>query len=323
MSSTSARAQLLRVRGRRRDDDHEFAARFEPAGVRRERRAAARGGCPHAVLSARGRPRPRARPSPRRDRRAYRQCASRPRTAPASHRCARAPSMRARRAPSFGGRNPSKKKRSVGRPATVSAASTADAPGIGVIAWPAPATSRTSLKPGSEISGVPASDTSAIAAPSRQPLQQLRPGGLRVVLVIGRQRRRNQKPVEQLARNSGVLAGDQVAAGERLERAQGDVAEVPDRRRDQIKPGRGTGHGDGALSDSERARPFVWQTQEPALSGFADVGLACMRVNLATRAAHVMALHRTSSPMRAEAARQVRRHNASGLVNHWTTICPN
>ena len=73
--------------------------------------------------------------------------------------------MRWRRAALRGGRKPSKKKRSVGRPATISAASTAEAPGTATTLMPAAAASATSLKPGSEISGVPASDTSASAAP--------------------------------------------------------------------------------------------------------------------------------------------------------------
>ena len=65
-----------------------------------------------------------------------------------------------------GGRNPSNMNRSVGKPATVSAASTAEAPGSAVTAWPAARAARASLKPGSEISGVPASETSATAAPA-------------------------------------------------------------------------------------------------------------------------------------------------------------
>ena len=46
-------------------------------------------------------------------------------------------SSRLRRAPAFWGRNPSKKKRSVGRPAATRAVMTADGPGTGVIAMPA------------------------------------------------------------------------------------------------------------------------------------------------------------------------------------------
>src|SRR5207244_1486557 len=51
----------------------------------------------------------------------------------------------ARRAASFAGKNPSKKKRSVGSPATASAASTADGPGTAVTATPASCAARTSL----------------------------------------------------------------------------------------------------------------------------------------------------------------------------------
>ena len=72
---------------------------------------------------------------------------------------------RVRRETCLAGKNPSKKNRSVGSAATESAVSTEDAPGTAITAWPAAETSRTSLKPGSDISGVPASDTSAIEAP--------------------------------------------------------------------------------------------------------------------------------------------------------------
>ena len=46
-------------------------------------------------------------------------------------------SIRLCRAPRFGGRNPSKKNRSVGRPETTSAVSIAEGPGIGVTGSPA------------------------------------------------------------------------------------------------------------------------------------------------------------------------------------------
>ena len=142
---------------------------------------------------------------------------------------------RAPRWPSFGGRKPSKKNRSVGRPATVSAASAAEAPGTAVTACPASRAARTSLKPGSEISGVPASDTSATASPAASRCQELRPRRRGVVLVIGRQRRRDAVMVEQLAGDARVLAGDQVGGGQRFERPQRDVAQVADRGRDQMQ----------------------------------------------------------------------------------------
>ena len=74
--------------------------------------------------------------------------------------------MRERRCACFAGKNPSNKKRSVGSPQTVSAASTAEGPGSAVTTWPAARAARTSLKPGSDTSGVPASETSATAAPA-------------------------------------------------------------------------------------------------------------------------------------------------------------
>ena len=83
---------------------------------------------PRTAWSIRGRRRPRARRDLRRDRRASRRGA-----APLSNRTSVA-GMRGelgdalRRAALFGGRKPSKKKRSVGRPATASAASTAEGP---------------------------------------------------------------------------------------------------------------------------------------------------------------------------------------------------
>ena len=53
-----------------------------------------------------------------------------------------------------------------------------------------------------------------------EPAQQQRPRLRRVVFVIGRLRRRDAVAVEQFARDTGVLAGDQIGAGERFERAQ-------------------------------------------------------------------------------------------------------
>ena len=70
-------------------------------------------------------------------------------------------SSRRRRAPGLRGRNPRKSTRSVSRPATVSAVSSAEGPGTASTKWPASTTAATSRAPGSETSGVPASDTSA------------------------------------------------------------------------------------------------------------------------------------------------------------------
>jgi hypothetical protein len=77
------------------------------------------------------------------------------------------------RAPALGGRKPRNRNRSVGSPASVSAATAAHGPGTVTTACPAARASRTSLKPGSEISGVPASDTSATTS---RPIRATRPG---------------------------------------------------------------------------------------------------------------------------------------------------
>jgi hypothetical protein len=47
--------------------------------------------------------------------------------------------------------------------------------------------------------------------------------------------------VGQLARDACVLAGDQVGRRQHFEGAQGDVAQIADRRGDKVKPGRKRG----------------------------------------------------------------------------------
>ena len=72
---------------------------------------------------------------------------------------------RPRRAAAFDGRKPSNTNRSLGRPATDNAAMAAHAPGTGMQRMPAARAARTSLKPGSLINGVPASEISATDSP--------------------------------------------------------------------------------------------------------------------------------------------------------------
>src|SRR5205809_6322076 len=71
-----------------------------------------------------------------------------------------------RRSPALRGRNPRNTNRSVGSPATDSAAVMALAPGTGTMGTPAATACRTSVNPGSDSTGVPASDTSATDVPS-------------------------------------------------------------------------------------------------------------------------------------------------------------
>ena len=69
-----------------------------------------------------------------------------------------------------------------------------------------------------------------------EPAQQRRPRLRRIVVVVGRQRRGDGVAVEELARHPRILAGDQVGAGQRRERAQRDVAEIADRGGDDMQP---------------------------------------------------------------------------------------
>ena len=107
------------------------------SAARAQRRRARRAAPPRTAWSARGRSPPRAPPGPRRGRRAPRRGAGRSRTGRGSPECASSSAMRARRAPLLR-RQESLEEEAVGRKArTVSAASTAEAPGSAVTACPA------------------------------------------------------------------------------------------------------------------------------------------------------------------------------------------
>ena len=73
---------------------------------------------------------------------------------------------RRRRSDPLRGRKPSTTKRSVGRPLTVSAATTDEGPGTVVTTSPCAARRAATSAPGSEIPGVPASLTTATRAPA-------------------------------------------------------------------------------------------------------------------------------------------------------------
>ena len=68
--------------------------------------------------------------------------------------------------PFFWGRKPSKQKRSQGKPLWSSAGTKAVAPGSDSTSMPCSTQVRTSRKPGSEMPGVPASETSATVRPA-------------------------------------------------------------------------------------------------------------------------------------------------------------
>ncbi|GMA30458.1 hypothetical protein GCM10025875_04500 [Litorihabitans aurantiacus] len=72
----------------------------------------------------------------------------------------RAPSL-----PCLRATKPSKQNRSLGRPETASAVSTADGPGSADTRTPAACAAAATRKPGSETEGIPASVTTATVAP--------------------------------------------------------------------------------------------------------------------------------------------------------------
>ena len=146
--------------------------------------------------------------------------------------------MRAWRWPSFGGRKPSKKNRSVGRPATASAASAADGPGSGGdgVAGVAGVAHELEARIGDERRAGVRYQRDRFAG--GEPCQELRPRRGGVVLVVGRERCGDAVMVEQLARDPRVLAGDQVGRGQRFQRAERDVAQIADRGCDQMQAGR-------------------------------------------------------------------------------------
>jgi hypothetical protein len=96
----------------------------------------------------------------------------------------------------------------------------AEGPGTGLIGMPAAAAARTSRKPGSLSSGVPASDTSAMLSPAAMPLHQARRRALLVVLVQGRQPRLDAEGRQQPAAVARILAKHEVCRGENALRAR-------------------------------------------------------------------------------------------------------
>ena len=97
----------------------------------------------------------------------------------------------------------------------------AQGPGMVTTAWPAARASRTSLKPGSEISGVPASETSAIASVAH-PRDEAGADAIGVVIVIGGHRPLDADMVEQLGGDAAILDRDQIGAARGPRRRAGE-----------------------------------------------------------------------------------------------------
>ena len=82
------------------------------------------------------------------------------------------------------------------------------------------------------------------------------------MLVIGNRPLSDTIAVEQHAGDAGVFACKHIGGGQRLQRTDGDVAEIADRRRDEIKRRLQRPRDDHSLADHEAAR---WRP--PRLSG--------------------------------------------------------
>ncbi len=65
------------------------------------------------------------------------------------------------------------------------------------------------------------------------------------MLVVGHQRRADAVALGQLAGDAGILAGDAVGRRQGFQRAQADVAEIADRRGNEIKASLGLAGGNG------------------------------------------------------------------------------
>ena len=101
---------------------------------------------------------------------------------------------------------------------------------------------RASVMPGSEMPGIPASETTAMRAPASSSLDDSRALSGFVVFVVADGGGVYAEVVEQLLGLAGVFAGDTVGALEHAERAESDVFEVADGGCDQIESG-----GEGQL----------------------------------------------------------------------------
>jgi hypothetical protein len=115
----------------------------------------------------------------------------------------------------------------------VSAASTAEAPGSAVTTWPARrGAHQLETRVGHKrCAGIGHERDRGAGG---EPGDKLRPRFGGVVVVIGRQRRRDGVMVEEFSGDPCVLAGDQVGCGQDLERAQRDVAQIADRGSDEM-----------------------------------------------------------------------------------------
>ena len=94
---------------------------------------------------------------------------------------------------------------------------------------------RPACAPGSETTGVPASDTSATESPRVQPGDERRRSRSLVVFVQARRRRRDRVVLEEPRGPAGVFCGDERHFPQHAKRPERDVLQVADRCGDHIE----------------------------------------------------------------------------------------
>ena len=154
-----------------RDDEHELTTGRD-GSVGRSRRQVAQGAADDRLVALGEFPADRpatGRPADReRDRGAWPRPGPAPRTGSAPRGSAAMAASRSFRSRPERGRNPSNVQRGPATPDPATAASTAEAPGIGTTVPPSPAQAATRSAPGSLTIGVPASVMSATSSPARR-----------------------------------------------------------------------------------------------------------------------------------------------------------
>ena len=139
------------------------------------------------------------------------------------------------RAPLLAGGNPAKTKPSPPNPDPEMTARAALGPGTGSTRSPASCAAAISRAPGSETTGVPASDTTAMDSPPMQARDQARRFARLIVLVKARRRRRDRVVLKEPGRPACVLCCDYGHFAQDPQRAQRDILEIADRCRYHIQ----------------------------------------------------------------------------------------
>ncbi len=143
-----------------------------------------------------------------------------------------------RLAVSFGGRNPPKKNWSEGKPLATSADRSADGPGTGNTLNPSATAVRTSLKPGSATSGVPASEISSNRLALVKRLQNPRAIPVAAEVVVRLKLSADAIRGEKLSAVARIFTHNHVCGRECEERANREIAEISDGGRNNIKSAR-------------------------------------------------------------------------------------